>query len=705
MRDDNGAKFEGHGAKEPRGWDDERGLRAPPNLTGWRKAWWWFDFVILVNLARLRFVAVLLAIGLVITQWDKLLAYYDRWTRPANPAVVSGDIEYFCPMHPTVVRQTNREKCPICFMPLSKRKKGDVSDAVLPAGVVSRVQLTPYRVVLAGIQTYAVDYQPLVKKISTVGYVEFDERGQRTVSAWVPGRIDKLYANETGRLVGAGDDLALLYSPELNVTMQNLIDARRAGSADLETSARNRLELLGIDAKQIEEILTAGKANTHLKIRSPISGHVIQKYVREGQYVNEGDRLYELADISTVWVEAQVYEDDISALPLAELHQRQDKPIDVKSTVQARAFPGRSFDGTVTFIYPHVDQSTRTMTVRTEIKNNGRHQLVPGITAAVTLEIEPAAIPIMRGAVESDSHARAMLQQGRMLAVPEFSVIETGNQTIVYREFLPGIYEGTLVSLGPRMSGPDDVSFYPVLSGLAAGDRVVTSGSFLVDAETRLNPAAGSIYFGGSGGGQSGKSSVTTARPSTPDDAQSKIAAALAKLSPGDRALAEAQQFCPVLEDSPLGGMGVPIKLTIQGEPIFVCCKNCVKQAMADPAATSNRAGQLRDQKKAGDKADGRPGAQEPTAPPAAPSQREKIEAALAKLSPDDRKAAQLQKECAISHGSQLGSMGVPIKLTIKGESVFVCCEACQEEAMADEGAALKRARRLREAHVREQQP
>lgn len=684
--------------------DDERGLRAPPNLTGWRKAWWWFDFIILVNLARLRFVAVLLAIGLVITQWDKLLSYYDRWMRPANSDVVSGDIEYFCPMHPTVVRATNKEKCPICFMPLSKRKKGDVSDAVLPAGVVSRVQLTPYRVLLAGIGTYAVDYQPLAKKISAVGYVEFDERGQRTVSAWVKGRIDKLYVNETGRLVGAGDNLALLYSPELNVTMQNLLDARRAGSADLEASARNRLELLGIDQKQIEEIVTAGRANTHLKIRSPISGHVIQKYVREGQYVDEGDRLYELADISTVWVEAQVYEDDIAALPLAELHERQEKPLDVKSTVQARAFPGQSFDGIVTFIYPHVDQSTRTMTVRTEIKNNGQQQLVPGITATVILEIEPAAMPILRNAVEEDSHARAMLEQGRMLAVPEFSVIETGDQTIVYRESLPGIYEGTLVTLGPRMSGPDDVSFYPVLAGLAAGDRVVTAGSFLVDAETRLNPAAGSIYFGGSGG-QSGQSGVTTVRPSTPDDTQSKIAAALAKLSPTDRLLAEAQQFCPVLEDSPLGGMGVPVKLTVEGEALFVCCKNCVKQALADPAATIKRVKQLREQKKAGDPAAGRPLTQEPTKPPAAPSKRDKINAALAKLSPDDRKAAQLQKECVISHGSQLGSMGVPIRLDIPGETVFVCCEGCQEEAMADTDATLKRARQLRKAHAQEPQP
>src|SRR5579862_5163518 len=106
---------------------DEGGLRAPPGLTGWRKAWWWFDFIILVKLARLRFIAVLAAIGLVITQWDVLLAHYDRWTRPAGGAAgAAGDVEWFCPMHPTVIRDNPKDKCPICFMPLSKRKKGDV---------------------------------------------------------------------------------------------------------------------------------------------------------------------------------------------------------------------------------------------------------------------------------------------------------------------------------------------------------------------------------------------------------------------------------------------------------------------------------------------------------------------------------------------------------------------------------------------------
>src|SRR5487761_1608877 len=140
---------------------DEGGLRAPPGLTGWRKAWWGFDFIILVKLARLRFIGILAVIGIVITQWDTLAAYYDRYTRPAEAAkVTASDVEWFCPMHPAVVRDNGKEKCPVCFMPLSKRKKGASHEEALPPGVVNRVQLSPYRVVLAGVRTWSVDYVP-----------------------------------------------------------------------------------------------------------------------------------------------------------------------------------------------------------------------------------------------------------------------------------------------------------------------------------------------------------------------------------------------------------------------------------------------------------------------------------------------------------------------------------------------------------------
>src|SRR5262249_49625562 len=157
-----------------------------------------------------------------------LVAYYEKWTRrTAAAAGATSEFEWFCPMHPSIVRDNSKEKCPICFMPLSKRKKGDISEAEpLPPGIVSRVQLSPYRVVLAGVGTWRVDFVPLEREIVTAGLIEFNERGQKTVSARMAGRIYKLAVSETGHIVEAGDVLAEVYSPDLLVTVQNLLQAQ-----------------------------------------------------------------------------------------------------------------------------------------------------------------------------------------------------------------------------------------------------------------------------------------------------------------------------------------------------------------------------------------------------------------------------------------------------------------------------------------------
>jgi multidrug efflux pump subunit AcrA (membrane-fusion protein) len=602
-------------------------------------------------------------------------------------------------MHPSVVRDDGKEKCPVCFMPLSKRKKGASHEEALPAGVVNRVQLSPYRVVLAGVRTWSVDYVPLTKQVTAVGFIEFNEREQRKVSAWVGGRIDKLYVNETGTTVDAGEVLADLYSPELYSGMRELILAAQGGSRQLAASSRERLRLLGISEDQLDDLVKTGKANTHLKIRSPIAGHIIEKYVVEGQYVETGMPLYDVADLSSVWIQAQVYEEDFPFLPEQQTHRpiSADSPDALPVVATSRAFPGETFHGKLAFIYPHVDEATRTVTIRCEAPNPG-HKLRPGTTATITLEAPPEHMGLLAKSAAGDRERQAKLDEGLVLAVPESSVIDTGNQRIVYRESLPNVFEGVQVELGPRMTGPEGAMFYPVLAGLKPGERVVATGSFLVDAETRLNPAAGSIYFGGSGGSKGGGSSVTTARPSTPEDPDAKIEAALASLPSADRTLAEAQKFCPILKNNRLGSMGVPVRLAVAGKTVFVCCDGCKEQALDDPQATLAQVAKARGAATAGSAAKAAPSGMpaSPSTKPLKKNPEARIEAALAKLSSADRKLAEAQRFCPVIEDSRLGSMGVPVKLMIDGHAVFVCCAACKDDAESDPKETLEKVKELR---------
>jgi membrane fusion protein, copper/silver efflux system len=474
-------------------------------------------------------------------------------------------------------------------MPLSERKKGEASAEELPHGVLSRVQLTRYREQLAGVETAEVTYRPLTKEIRTVGFIEFDERQLRRISARVRGRIDKLYVNVTDQMVEAGQDLALLYSADLAVPVQNLLDARRPEEKEL---VRKKLRLLGMDDDQIQEIERNGKPVTHVKIRSPIQGHVIRKYALEGDYVNEGDKLYLVASLSTVWIEAQFYENELAFLRVGQT---------VRATTPA--LPNRVFEGKVSFIHPHLDQSTRTLTVRFDIANPN-HELRPGMYATVQAMV-PATVleerakrghewmPIPIGGPLLDFEAflntatkQILRQQQSVLAVPGNAVIDTGSRKIVYRQASPGIYEGVEVQLGPRCA-----DYYPLVSGLRAGERVATNGSFLIDAETRLNPATAATYFGTSGGP---RDTAAVGQSTLSKKEEDRIRMGLAKLSAADRRLAEAQKFCPVQQDSRLGSMGPPVKVMILDQPVFLCCQGCQKEAVSHPSQTLAQLDNLR---------------------------------------------------------------------------------------------------------------
>jgi RND family efflux transporter MFP subunit len=524
--------------------------------------------------ARLRFIVILAAVGAVILYWDTLKAHYEKWTRPilGEESAASSDSEYWCPMHATIVRE-KPGNCPICGMPLSKRKKSaETGEEALPPGV-SRVTETPYRIAAAGIQTVAVDYQPLSKEITAVGTVEFDERKLIRISVQPGGksRIDKLYVNVTGQTIQEGEPLVDLYCPELVTTVQNLLDSRRPEDKEVH---RDRLRLWGIANDQIAEMERTKKPATRVTIRAPIGTtpgsmwHVIKKYALKGEYVEEGSRLFDLADLSTVWIEAQVYEDDIAFL-------KEGLPV----RAVAKAFPNREFKGKVAFIHPHMDASTRTLRVRFDIENP-RHELDPGMYAMVTLQVPATQLDLLPP--DADEKQKQSYQKGLVLAVPERAVIDTGNSKVVYREAELDVFEGVEVQLGPRCGG-----FYPVIKGLKAGDRVVAAGSFLIDAETRLTAGASSTYFGASGGPKGGdRHSTTSPRPSSTRTEDAKVKTNLGKLDAEDRSVAEAQGYCPILQHNRLGSMGKPVKIMVKGQPVFLCCDGCNEKALANPDQT-----------------------------------------------------------------------------------------------------------------------
>jgi Cu(I)/Ag(I) efflux system membrane fusion protein len=571
---------------------------------------------------RLRFIALMAITGLVFAYWDTIWNRIDKWRRPAAEQVsAQSNVEFYCPMHPQVV-QGEPGTCPICGMPLARRKKGE--KAPLAPGTLSRVELAPFRVAQAGVRTVDIAYAPLTQTFTTVGTVAFDERRLANITARVPGktRVEELHVNITGQGVEVGQTLAELYSPELSQAIQELLNAARRAQSGLQPksdvarslvndrqelvrSSTEKLRRWGITEEQIEEILKSGKSDFKFPILSPIRGTVVRKNVVEGQEVQEGYPMFEVADLHTVWVKAQVYERQLGLIHLGQ---------PVEASVEA--FPGKLFPGKVEFIQPNVDPATRTIEVRYALDNPGL-RLRPGMFATVVLETAIADTPEFqtrfagrrpRGTVLRVGHMLAEEQricpvtdaelgtmgppiavevdgktiwtccdacpskvsaepakylakltsllppvsaapgealtpeqqktcpvtglklgsmgdpvlvevgdkkvwtccpacppkleaepdkylarlapppEDEVLSVPESAVIDTGTRKVVYVEVEPGVFEGREVVLGPRTGNR-----FPILDGLALGQKVAASGAFLIDAESRINTSGGSV--------------------------------------------------------------------------------------------------------------------------------------------------------------------------------------------------------------------
>jgi len=377
-------------------------------------------------------------------------------------------VVYTCPMHPQIIRD-QPGNCPICGMTLVKKTVGGDEHAghdmkKLPEGV-QRVTLDPREVAIANVATEPVKFNAFSRDVNTVGRIEYNEETIETVAAWFPGRIEKIRVKYVGETVRRGQTVMSVYSPELVASQKELLLARDTmdemsgtGYGDIEShagemleAARSRLRQWGLSEKEISSIETTGKFTERVNVTSPVAGTVVALNAREGAYVKEGTELFSVADLGSVWINAEVYEYEFSKAELG-----------AKVIVTAESYPSMTFEGRVSFISPEVDRQSRTVKVRVTLPNPGG-LLKPGMFV----------------------DARILSQPRRSLTVPASAVLYTGKRDIVWVQVDKGMYESRVVELGTR-SG----EYYEVVSGLKEGDQVVTQGGFLIDSEAELNSSA-----------------------------------------------------------------------------------------------------------------------------------------------------------------------------------------------------------------------
>jgi multidrug efflux pump subunit AcrA (membrane-fusion protein) len=361
-----------------------------------------------LGIARLRFIAIFVVAALVVGYWDPIKARFDKWTRPPSHfEVAESHDEWYCTMHPQIVR-SQPGQCPICNMDLKKREK--IKGAT---GVPDRVQLSPYRLALANISTTPVSYKPLVREVRALGVLDYDETRLANISARVAGRADELYLTWTGQPVKAGEGVYSLYSPEVFTAQREYLQARkrvndlpadapadvRADASAVYNASMQKLVLWGISREQLDKLDqdfdATGKVPTHFTVTSPISGTVVRKEINPGQYLQVGQSAYTVADLSTLWLKAKLYESDI---PLVKVGQRVE--------VQVEAMPNEKVEARVTYLAFALDPQTRTLDARIEVPNKDL-RLRPGMFA--TALIKAPAVPTTAPAT-TQATARATAQ-------------------------------------------------------------------------------------------------------------------------------------------------------------------------------------------------------------------------------------------------------------------------------------------------------
>lgn len=459
-------------------------------------------------------------------------------------------------MHPQI-QLPKPGKCPICFMDLIPLESG------MDSGGEREISVSEYAAKLMELETSAVERRFAEAEIRMVGMVDYDETRLATISAWVPGRIDRLFADYTGMPVRQGDHLAEFYSPELVNAQKELLHALRR-NPDMVDAVREKFRQWGFGADQVREIEERGTADDHMTINAPVGGIVIHKDATEGIYVETGTRLFTIADLSRVWVLLDAYESDINWLRYGS-----------KVEFTTEAYPGETFEGTISFIDPMINPMTRSAKVRVIVENSDL-RLKPGMFVSAVAHPQVAGggqvmNPDLAGKWISPMHPEVVKdgpgscdvcgmplvtaeslgyvadgEQNAPLLIPVSAALKTGKRAVAYVE-IPGrekpTYEGREIELGARLG-----DFYVVKSGLEEGERVVTRGAFKLDAELQIRAKPSMMSIRGQ------ESGVRDQEP-------------------------KAQTLCPVMG----GEINKEVYTDHNGMRIYFCCPGCDAEFKADP--------------------------------------------------------------------------------------------------------------------------
>lgn len=349
-----------------------------------------------------------------------------------------------CPMHPEV-KESEQTPCPLCGMDLTPvYADHDDHDDPAPRG---RLRIDPVQRQLIGMQFDTVQTRHLKADIRTIGEIVPDERRYAEVTLRVMGYVEKTHVNETGVTVRRGQPLVTVYSPDLVSSQEDYLIALKRGNENLANRARERLRLLNMPESEILRLEENGEVLLEVMLTAPSTGVVMKNNARDGMQIMPGMMLYEIVDLSNVWLIASVYEDD---LPF--IYEGQNVQFEIQG------LSNDLLSGKVNFIPPMVDRMTRTVPVRINVPNN-------------------------HGRVKVDQYGWVFFERdlGEELSVHRDAILMTGRGEFVFKEIETGRFSPVEVHLGPRAG-----EYFKVLHGLDEGDRVVTSGRFFLDADARL---------------------------------------------------------------------------------------------------------------------------------------------------------------------------------------------------------------------------